>query len=206
MLKTVFLSVTILLVSISTASASILEVRDSSSDSTSVPTGYNPVPNATLNVTTFAYGADLWGNGPFAYTFEYMGHEAGWTNLFISGVDVFNNKTTAVGTTISGTQLSSGWLDFSFTTNINSSDSASVSNGNNNNPSSGAALPDFFIAYDKDNLNVMYLGLNDDGKSIDDDYDDLVVKVTVSAVPEASSVYLLGIGLFGLLVVARRKV
>lgn len=197
----IIISVAILMLSIGSVSASILDVRTPSSTSTSLPVGYNPAPTEpAISFDTIAYGADLWGNGAFNYTFEYLGYEAGWTNYFISGLSMFNNKTTSIGSTISGTQLTSGWLDFSFQTPY-----GSVTNGSNNTPGGGRVAPNFFIAYDSTDLGVMFLGLNDDGSSIDADFDDLVVKITVSAVPEASSVYFLMFGLIGLLGMARRQ-
>lgn len=194
----IIISVAILILSIGSVSASILEVRTPSSTTASLPTGYDPAP---ISFDTIAYGADLWGNGAFNYTFEYLGSEAGWTNLFISGTEVFNNHSTVIGSTISGTQSTSGWLNFSFETPNN----GTVTNGSNIIPDGTITPPNFFIAYNSNDLNTMFLGLNDDGSSIDGDYDDLVVKITVSAVPEAASIYFLMFGLIGLLGMARRQ-
>ena len=208
MIKSFVLGFSILLVGLTTATASILEVRDPSLISNTTPSGYDPSGVTVAPFNTIAYGADLWGNGAFEFTFEYMGYEAGYTNLFITGIGTFNNKTTAVGTTLSGTQLTDGWLDFGFeanSTDLWGGTAATVDNGSNNEPGNGRTSPSFFIAYNSADLNTMYLGLNDDGSYYDADFDDLVVKITVSAVPEVSSLYLFGFGLLGLLGLARRR-
>ncbi|NRB36853.1 MAG: PEP-CTERM sorting domain-containing protein [Pseudomonadales bacterium] len=173
------------------------------------------------------YNANLYATADVVLSYEYVGFEAGWTNsFFVDDELVFANKGaefTAVESTATSISLSGMLIDFAFQTiqKNNLAYTATVENGKNVAPigiagpyENGKGAPNFFLGYYENDAssNSVYIALDDGGGtfwkagSIDDDnHDDLVIKVTARIVPEPSTLFLLGLGLAGLLL-ARRKV
>lgn len=138
-------------------------------------------------------------------TYEYIGSEASFNNTyrFIAGTQsfttpggggVFVNCTTACtkGPFVSGP----GLLDFVF----QSGAGPSIANGANNNPNP-IFEPSFAVLL-RDANRTAYLFFNDTGNFLDMDRDDMIIRVSVAAVPEPSTYAMLlaGLGiLFGIM-------
>ncbi|MEH2526194.1 MULTISPECIES: PEPxxWA-CTERM sorting domain-containing protein [unclassified Bradyrhizobium] len=156
------------------------------------------------------FGAQLFANGPLKVEYTYLGKEAGDTNAFlVLGNLQFSTAVSSYGDTVSDTLSLAGLLNFAFGANQNT---PSVTNGFN--PPAPANAPNFFISfYDKfGNLGALsgssgIIAFDDGGRPADADYDDLVVRFNVSAVPEPTTwaMMLLGFAGIGLLAYRRRS-
>jgi hypothetical protein len=141
-------------------------------------------------------------------TATFLGFEALDTDTFsfVLGNNVLTNKTSAVGATISG-PVAANNLNFTF---VDTVFGQSVGNGGNNGVYASYAILGTFSGstftpyHGPSNQYALVLGFND-GMRVDADYDDLVVGLNLSPVPEPESYALFAAGLGALGLVVRRR-
>lgn len=206
------------------AAAAAVSLMGSANASSVVAVGGTTGIEATGSAANDVFGSSVFGyfstqlsaTGPLTVQYTYLGKEAGFTNVFlVHGVPEFTTGTTPVGTTVSETLLAAGLLNFSFGANQPTS---SVDNGSNPLviPTNS---PNFFVSFfDSTGIQtynhlgalsgtsgVIALDDGGGGNPADADYDDLVVRFAVTAVPEASTWAMMLLGFAGMAFLAYRR-
>ncbi len=151
-------------------------------------------------------GVTATSNDPIELTFEYLFKEAAYNNGFlVNGTEIFNTATASMGDTFTMTWYGGATLlDFQFRPN----GLPNVTNGGND---SGAPA-NIFSLTDPATGDII-LALDDSGFNNDDDYDDLVVRVSATAatqpptaeVAEPATLALMGLGIVGLALTRVRR-
>jgi hypothetical protein len=153
------------------------------------------------------FGAQLFADGPLKVEYTYLGKEANDTNSFlVLGNLKFSTATSNFGDAASETVSLAGLLNFAFGAN---QATPTVTNGFN---SSTTNVPNFFVSF-YDGLGKLgalsgtsgVIAFDDGGSPADADYDDLVVKFTVSAVPEPATWAMMLLGFAGIGFLAYRR-
>lgn len=163
---------------------------------------YNPSgPAAALNLNLNTFDAGTPGPGlqldtAARITVTFLGKEAGATNyaFSIAGGSVSNLDTPGVSSY--STIVSGGVLDYAFKSSIGTL-------AQNGGPFTGSAAMGF-----SDIMNggtTVYAYFDDSGAEDDRDYDDMVVRIDVSAIPVPAAGFLLLGGLGGFAAMKRRK-
>jgi hypothetical protein len=192
---------------------------------TTDPGGPGGAGNNVIGATEGYTGAQLYLSGTnVTVTYTFLGFEAGNSNVFfapVGGPGNFSTATSVVGNTITISGLNSGLLSFMYTTTPPNT-GGSVTNGAN--PDGSANLPNFFVSlgtgagFTGDHTlngssplsgSTAVIAFDDNGAP-DADYDDLVVRITLSggtltAVPEASTWAMMILGFLGVGFVAYRR-
>jgi hypothetical protein len=180
-------------------------------------TGINEVliqPSGPFAALEGIYGANLYliAGGATSIRVDYIGFEAGYYNEFyLNGNPIIYNHTTPVGL-VGNYLMNPGLMTFAFKV----TDTAGVvTNGSNQDP---PGVPNFFLTLSPDGTTwdttingatyfsgqSVILALDDGGGGIDDNHDDLVVKLTITngsfeQVPDGgTTLALLGGALLGL--------
>lgn len=143
------------------------------------------------------------GNG-YRVTYTYLGSESGFNNVlhnfYVGDSKLFEGSSYAIGSSVSGTTTTAGYLNFAF----------EGSSGNFANNLTGAWSPYASVGLIGSNKVVgsntysFVLGYNDSFTG-DADYDDFVIGVNIAPIPEPETYAMLiaGLGLMGF--VARRR-
>jgi hypothetical protein len=179
--------------------------------------GSTPASNDVIGIMEGWFGASLYLiGGPADIQVQYINKEAGWTNLFNfqGGAVEINTATTAPGTVFNFLGVSSGLLNFSFST-VDTGDS--VANGSNIEPTGLLGDLNFFVTFDDNVVNgvtpgggqTVLIAFDDTGAGSDDNHDDLVVRLTITGgtfhVPDGGmTLALFGGALLGLGALRRR--
>lgn len=153
------------------------------------------------------FGAQLQVDGPLRVEYTYLGREATDNNTFFA-LDILRFSTVNSDVNDHTNVLASaGLLNFAFGADQNT---PTLSNGLN--PSGPSNKPSFFISfYDKNgNLGAKsgtsgVIAFDDGGNPGDADYDDLVVRFNVSAVPEPTTWAMMLLGFAGIGLLAYRR-
>jgi len=158
---------------------------------------------SVISGTTFGTIGTLMIDGPGYVTFTFLGKEAGFNNFFFDAggvpVDTILDTGPSVGLTSTQTYLAAGQLNFSFGT-LTNPPGGGVANGSALNTS-----PTFAIFAGQSSGYKYILGYDDVGAGPDRDFDDMVIGVNVTPVPEPEIYAMMaaGLGLMGF--VARRR-
>ena len=162
-----------------------------------------PLPTSGKRDATISTTAGL-------LTVTFLGYEALDTDtLFKMGFGIINNKTATPDVTSLSALVPATTFDFTFTDTFTG---ATVGNGG---AGGGAGLFDSymvlgtgtgagFVPYTKGGLYDLVIGFND-ALQVDGDYDDLVIGLRVTAVPEPESYALMLAGLVAVGFISRRR-
>lgn len=202
-----------------TAAASAASLTVNQTGTAQVSPVFSPTPLTevitNLSGATYQLGT-LQASGVGNVSYTYLGSEAGYTNYFTDGSGFFHNKTssaggtqTAVGTTLTQSINAStpANLDFSFATVLPAGQAVQLSNLSGTTSAPAATYAIFSGASIATTLGKFQyiLGFNDLGSGNDRDFDDLLVGVNISPIPEPETYALLlaGLGMMGFM--ARRR-
>ena len=181
----------------SPASAMVLSVTGGTADS--VPSNFNPT--GFPGGVSFGDPITVFGNADAGFglslssaanlRFEFLGSEADFTNVFNSGVDLFSTATAAVGD-VATVAAGGGFVPFSF-----------LGGGSGGTATNGGPIDSPLLMAFADLGNNTFLAMFNDSGGPDADFDDLVVRVSVSQVPLPPAIWLLISAVLGLVSFAR---
>jgi PEP-CTERM motif len=147
--------------------------------------------SSVFNLGSMLGGATLLANEPGNLTFSLVGYEAGYNNAFTTGGQRLDNRLGSMpllGNSFSFASLAAAPLDFSF-----------LSNGMGALFGNGSSSTGVIMSNDGQEALLVFNDTYFDG-----DFDDMVVRVSISAVPEPETFAML-IGGLGLVAAAVRR-
>lgn len=199
------------------AGAASLTVNETGTETVSSAFSTSPLTAILTDLSGMSFQlGTLQASGPANVSYTYLGSQAGYTNLFTSGSGQFQNHSSATGGSETAlgsilTQrinaLSPTNLDFSFATVLPVGQAVLLSNldGSSSAPQAsyaifnGAGISTSFGSFQ------YLLGFNDLGAGNDRDFDDLLVGVNISPIPEPETYALLLAGLAMMGFMVRRR-
>lgn len=159
----------------------------------SAPGSFNPTwfgsaadYSGLFDLSSLLRGAELSISGPAQLEFTLAGFEASYNNAFVVGDQQLNNRLggeSQLGSTFSFRQQSAGPLSFGF-----------LSNGLGSLLQNGFAQVGVFLSQDRQQALIAF---NDSFRG-DADFDDMLVHVSITPVPEPETALLWLAGLAGL--------
>lgn len=185
-----------------TAQAALLSLSGLGGTSSNLPGTFGSVLGVTTGSPIVEYGpADVGSglslSGPATLTFEYLGFNAGFSNSFGSGGStLFTTAASAVGNTAQ-INAGTGLVPFFFHTSGGGTP-ATANNG-------GSITSPLSIAF-ADLHDGSFLALFNDGggnPTDDKDFNDMIVRVSVSPVPLPAAAWLLISAVLGLVSFSR---
>lgn len=152
-------------------------------------------PISVFTTATKAPGNGLVVNGVGRVTFTYLGREAGFQNEFSAfSTTLFDTFTSSVGDASGVFVAGSGALPFTFT-----------SRGFDTVANDGVATTGVRLAFSElFNGGRSVLAFFDDRTS-DIDYDDMVVRIDIAAIPLPATAWMFIAGMGGLMLLSRRR-
>jgi hypothetical protein len=165
------------------------------------------------------FGAQVGATGVSRILVEFLGYEAGYSNSFTFAGGSFstethdptpgNNKEIFATPPSYTTGSLSGLLAFLFSTSGGGAPSSVANGANPADPGEGPTAVNFFAsivgAPTATTGRSVLLFFDDNGANNDDDHDDMVVRLSVAAVPVPASLPLLLGALAGLRLLSRRR-
>jgi hypothetical protein len=159
------------------------------------------------NLAFYSGGASLTLSGPARVSFTRVGAESGYNNDFLVNGSVVLSEAGDFGngqnflTYGNGASFETILATLSGTTlQFDSRDASGVQNA-----AVGASPFGIFVDKSKSKHTVLFLAFDDQIQNDDDNHDDFVVRMEVSAVPLPAAGWLLVAGLGGLVAMRKRK-
>ncbi len=216
-MKTYLAAATIALTTLGTAaSAATLTADTTLGLAPGVPAGQDFVADLQAAGVTDLYSGNtsIMIDREVRVTFTLVGAESTFDNtLIFDGTDIIkegiDSAEVAAPDMLTGT-LAGGFGMDSYVTNFLGGDLASLLSFqiNTAGPSFSAVDDEFGVFVDSStvgNLSTFFLALDDNGNDIDDNHDDIIVRVDLTAVPIPASGLLLLAGMGGLAAMRRRQ-
>ena len=217
------------------ASAALIEILDNSSGyydpDVAAPANNNYIPGSvTTPSNQYTIAGTLKATANLQVTYYFLGKESSWKNLFsvpgnaaapLGGTDHTDLNKGTITTYVAKDEL----FDFLFTsvvpaTSVNPSFNLSVTNAEGGTLGTNGRIYSFAVALDAifngtgPHANAAHAGaydailfLDDTGPNAldDDNHDDLLIGIRVTAVPEPTTLLLMSMGLLGLFGARRLK-
>lgn len=198
--RTATLAATLAWSAVGTQAASLSTSGGSAFDLASAAGTFNPTwfgdlsgYAAEFDLATMLRGATLSVSGPTTVTYTLVGYEAAYNNAFVAGTGRLDNRsgtTPMLGTSFSFDLSAGGVLDFGF-----------LSQGMGPLFGNGSTSTGLILSADRRGALLLF----NDTFPGDSDFDDMVVRLTVTAVPEPAATAMLAAGLGLVSLVVRRS-